>query len=146
MCRSYNVILFFEQSGFAYMLSKDISPMRAILVPLWVLIHLFMIDIANQSLSLDEDKLNKPWRPLPSGRITISTSTSISKAMNLICPLVSWFLGGRELMILSIIFCGLSYSYNHLLLGDHYIWKNILNGFGYAVLEAGATTVLSDFF
>jgi 4-hydroxybenzoate polyprenyltransferase len=124
------------------MVSKDISTPRAILVPIWVLTHLFLIDIDNQSLSVDEDKLNKPWRPLPSGRVTISTAEFLSKALNLICLLVSWLLGGRELMIPSAVFCGLVYLYDHLLLNSHYIWKNIINGFGYAVLETGATTVL----
>jgi 4-hydroxybenzoate polyprenyltransferase len=127
------------------MVSKDISPTRAILVPLWVLIHLFLSDVDNQSLSFDEDLINKPWRPLPSGRLTISTAESLSMAMNLICVLVSWLLGGQELMIPSAVFCGLVYSYNHLLLNSHYIWKNIMNGFGYVVLETGATSVLSDF-
>lgn len=122
-----------------------ISPMRAILVPIWVLIHLFLIDIDNQSLSVEEDKLNKPWRPLPSERITASTAEFISKALNFICLLVSWLIGGPELMILSAMFCGLVYLYDHLLLNSHYVGKNIINGFGYAVLEAGATTALSDF-
>ena len=122
----------------------EISQMRAILVPIWVLTHLFLFDVDNQSLSFEEDKLNKPWRPLPSGRITASTAKFISKALNFICLLVSWLIGGRELMMLSAVFCGLVYSYDHLLLGSHYFWKNIINGFGYAVLETGATTVLSE--
>jgi len=131
-------------SGFAFMVSDhDISPARAILVPIWVLTHLFLIDIDNQSLSFEEDKLNKPWRPLPSERIKASTAKFISKALNLICLLVSWLIGGRELMIISAMFCGLVYSYDHLLLNGHYFWKNIINGFGYAVLEMGATTVLN---
>lgn len=119
---------------------------RSILVPIWVLAHLFLIDIDNQSLSVDEDRLNKPWRPLPSGRVTLYTVEFLSKALNMICLLVSWIIGGRELMIPSVIFCGLVYSYDHLLLNSHYIWKNVINGFGYAVLETGATTVLSDLF
>ncbi|KAF8955192.1 UbiA prenyltransferase family [Flammula alnicola] len=138
--------ILFPVSGFAFMVSKDISTMRAILVPVWVLAHLFLIDVDNQSLSIDEDKLNKPWRPLPSGRVTISTAQFLSKALNCICLLVSWLLGGRELMIPSVVFCGLVYSYDHLRLNSHYIWKNVINGFGYAVLETEATTVLSDSF
>ena len=122
----------------------DTSLTRVILVPIWILTHLFLIDIDNQSLSFEEDQLNKPWRPLPSGRITASTAEFLSKALNLVCLLVSWLIGGRELMIPSAIFCGLVYSYDHLLLNSHYIWKNIINGFGYAVLETGATTVLGD--
>jgi 4-hydroxybenzoate polyprenyltransferase len=122
----------------------EISQMRAILVPIWVLTHLFLFDVDNQSLSFEEDKLNKPWRPLPSGRITTSTAEFISKALNFICLFVSWLIGGRELMMLSAVFCGLVYSYDHLLLNSHYFWKNIINGFGYLVLETGATTVLSE--
>lgn len=123
---------------------ENISPTRALLVSLWVLIHLFLIDVDNQSLSFEEDKLNKPWRPLPSGRLTMSTAQFLSKALNLICLLVSWMIGGRDLMIPSAVFCGLVYSYDHLLLNSHFFWKNITNGFGYAVLEMGATTVLSN--
>ena len=123
----------------------NISLTRAILVPIWVLTHLFLIDVDNQSLSSEEDQLNKPWRPLPSGRITISTAEFLSKALNLVCLLVSWLIGDRELMITSAVFCGLVYSYDHLLLNSHCLWKNIINGFGYVVLEVGATTVLSKF-
>jgi len=130
-------------SGFAFMVSSEnYSPTRAVLVPLWVLTHLFLIDVDNQSLSFEEDKLNKPWRPLPSGRLTMSKAQFLSKALNLICLLVSWIIGGRELMMPSAVFCGLVYSYDHLLLNSHFLWKNITNGFGYAVLEMGATTVL----
>lgn len=128
------------------MVSKEFSTTRALLVPIWVLIHLFLIDIDNQSLSVDEDKLNKPWRPLPAGRITISTAEFLSKALNLVCLLVSWLLGGWELVTPSVVLCGLVYSYNHLHLNSGYIWKNIMNGFGYAALETGATTVLGDSF
>lgn len=134
--------ILFPVSGFAFMASKDIWTTRSILVLVWVLTHLFLIDIDNQSLSVDEDKLNKPWRPLPSGRVTISTAKFLSKTLNAICLLVSCLLGGRELMIPTVVFCGLVYSYDHLLLNSHYIWKNIINGLGYAVLETGATTVL----
>ncbi|KAF8232802.1 hypothetical protein L208DRAFT_1396675 [Tricholoma matsutake] len=134
--------ILFPVSGFAFMVSKDIWTTRSILVPVWVLTHLFLIDIDNQSLSIDEDKLNKPWRPLPSGRLTISAAKFLSKALNVICLLVSCLLGGRELMIPTVVFCGLVYLYDHLLLNSHYIWKNIINGLGYAVLETGATTVL----
>ena len=127
------------------MVSKcDTLLTRVILVPIWVLTHLFLIDVDNQSLSFEEDQLNKPWRPLPSGRITASTAKFLAKALNLVCLLVSWLIGGRELMMLSAISCGLLYSYNHLLLNSHYVWRNIINGFGYTILEAGATTVLSD--
>ncbi|KAF8223606.1 hypothetical protein L208DRAFT_1411645 [Tricholoma matsutake] len=131
--------ILFPVSGFAFMVSKGIWTTRLILVPVWVLTHLFLIDIDNQSLSVDEDKLNKPWRPLPSGHLTISAAKFLSKALNVICLLVSCLLGGRELMIPTVVFCSLVYLYDHLLLNSHYIWKNIINGLGY---EMGATMVL----
>jgi 4-hydroxybenzoate polyprenyltransferase len=127
------------------MVSRDFSLSRAILVPLWVFTHLLLINVDSQSLSLDEDKFNKPWRPIPSSRVTIPTAKFLSKALALICLLQSWLMGGRDLTITTVIYCGLVYSYDHLLLSGHYIWKNIINGFGYAVLETGATTVLSNF-
>jgi 4-hydroxybenzoate polyprenyltransferase len=49
--------------------------------------NLLVFDLANQRLweSVEEDKLNKPWRPIPCGNMTRS---EVRQAMQLIIPLV----------------------------------------------------------
>ena len=44
-------------------------------------------------------------------------------------------------MIPSIIFCGLVYSHDHLLLNGDRIWKNIVNGFVYMTYYDGSLTL-----
>jgi hypothetical protein len=52
--------------------------------------NLFIFDLANQRLweSVQEDKFNKPWRPIPSGRMTRS---EVTKAMQIAIPSVLAF-------------------------------------------------------
>jgi hypothetical protein len=38
----------------------------------WLWTHVLQTGVSNQSLSADEDIINKPWRPLPSKRVTPS--------------------------------------------------------------------------
>jgi hypothetical protein len=62
-------------------------------IPLIILFNLsntLIFDLANQRLweSVQEDKLNKPWRPIPSGRMTRS---EVRKAMQIAIPAVLAF-------------------------------------------------------
>ncbi|KAH7014404.1 UbiA prenyltransferase family-domain-containing protein, partial [Microdochium trichocladiopsis] len=54
----------------------SITPTRTLLMLAWLYLHVLLESIANQRLpsSILEDSLNKPWRPLPAGRITPSQS------------------------------------------------------------------------
>ncbi|KAI5923155.1 UbiA prenyltransferase family-domain-containing protein [Camillea tinctor] len=49
----------------------------------WIWVHLLVQNIANQRLgpSVIEDRNNKPWRPMPAGRITQNEAESILRAL-----------------------------------------------------------------
>nr|WBQ21653.1 hypothetical protein [Stachybotrys sp.] len=68
----------------------------------WIWVHLAVEDLANQRLpaAIVEDHVNKPWRPLPSGRITqeearvwllagICTALGLSAMMGALLPSLS---------------------------------------------------------
>ncbi|PVH96634.1 hypothetical protein DM02DRAFT_534857 [Periconia macrospinosa] len=50
--------------------------------------NLFIFDLANQREAVEEDRLNKPWRPIPSGRMT---RAEVRKAMQIAIPAVLAF-------------------------------------------------------
>lgn len=122
------------------------SPSRYILTPIWVLLHLLLIDIDNQSISIDEDKFNKPWRPLPSGRVTQISAINIARALYPTCIILSLLIGGHQLVLSSICFAILVFIYNHLRLNGHWFWKNAINTCGYLALECGASLILGENF
>lgn len=72
----------------------DISPLAIILrfplVFLFNFLNNLVFDLANQTapMAVDEDKVNKPWRPIPSGRVTREQTR---RAMLLVIPLVMTF-------------------------------------------------------
>ncbi|PHH77530.1 hypothetical protein CDD80_507 [Ophiocordyceps camponoti-rufipedis] len=53
------------------------------LVLIWIWIHLISFNVNNQRSpeSVREDALNKPWRPLPSGRVSLPTAYLLSIVM-----------------------------------------------------------------
>ena len=109
---------------------------------LWIWSNLWIFNLANQRLpnSVIEDSINKPWRALPSGRLTPNAARYI-----LICsiPLVyilTLFLGGREE---SIILMVLTWIYNDLGAADeNFFVRHVNNALGFVTFAAGGTRVM----
>lgn len=108
----------------------------------WDWTQLLVLDVANQRRpeSIAEDKLNKPWRPIPSGRIEANTARQL-----LLCSIpVSYILstkvlgGEYEAATLYI----LNWIYNELGAESHWFLRNVLNAAGLTYLAAGPTAVL----
>ncbi|RAK94839.1 UbiA family prenyltransferase, partial [Aspergillus ibericus CBS 121593] len=92
---------------------------RLPLILLWNWLNLLIFDLANQRhpTSLLEDTINKPWRPLPSGLITIpQTRRLLLLALPLILLLNFTLLGPWQETCLLYI---LTWIYNDLGAGDH---------------------------
>lgn len=117
----------------------------------WVVLfnwsNLLIFDLANQRLpsSTHEDALNKPWRPVPSGRMT---SDQVRQAMLVAIPVVFAFNHfalhvGTECAFLLI----LTWLYNDLGGGDeHWILRNIIIAIAYSQYNVGSVKVAaSDF-
>ena len=107
----------------------------------WTWLNTLLFTLANQRLpaSIVEDKLNKPSRPLPAGRIT---STQTRRLLMVSIPavvLVTIFLGGQEE---TLILIALTWIYNDLGGADeNYLVRNLINGFAHPAYSAGATKV-----
>jgi 4-hydroxybenzoate polyprenyltransferase len=60
---------------------------------LWLLILQFCLQNQCNEASLEEDAINKPWRPLPSHRITLADAKWLLMTAHLTAGVVSWYLG-----------------------------------------------------
>ena len=51
----------------------------------WVWLHLLSCNLANEIQAIEEDKINKPSRPIPSCLITVHSATIVRLALVPIC-------------------------------------------------------------
>ena len=110
-------------------------------VMLWVWINVLIFDLANQRLphSIIEDSVNKPWRPIPSGRMTACQARRLLLAIIPIAILITFYIGGIEE---TIVMNTLVYMYNDLGGADeNFVVRNIINAAGFICYSAGATRV-----
>ncbi|KAL7812637.1 UbiA prenyltransferase family domain-containing protein [Trichoderma aethiopicum] len=109
----------------------------------WIWLNLLVEDIANQRLegAIVEDAVNKPWRPLPSRRLTPERARdwliiSIIAAVGL-----SALFGGYSASITLMVFI---WMYNDLEGSSSGIWiRNALNAGGLMCFSWGALATLS---
>ena len=88
---------------------------------------------------LKEDRKNKPWRPIPVGRLTIDETKHLMMASYVAAILASTFLGGLS-ECLAIIVQGS--IYNELGAAGHScLARNVLNATGYMTFAAPAAKV-----
>lgn len=109
-------------------------------VCLWVWINLLLFTVLNQSQAgaIKEDSKNKPWRPIPAGRLTLSHAQRLIKVLFPMTVGVSLMLGGLY-PCLGIHM--LSYWYNIRGGGDTWVFRNFINAGGYLSFIAGAIQV-----
>lgn len=119
--------------------------MRLPLVILWTWLNVLIFDLANQRLtsSVLEDSINKPWRPLPSGRMTVSQARRFLLAILPVIFGVTLYLGAMEE---TVAMMALTWMYNDLGGADEsYIVRNFINAFGFMCYSSGATLVACGF-
>lgn len=102
--------------------------------------NLFIFDLANQSLpeAVIEDSCNKPWRPLPSGRMTIPQTRRLLLASLPIVLAINWSLGAWEETALLFT---LNWMYNDLNGGEDFIVRNLILGIGFGLYNGGALKI-----
>ncbi|KAI2465466.1 hypothetical protein F4781DRAFT_424797 [Annulohypoxylon bovei var. microspora] len=110
---------------------------------LWSWSNLFLFNLHNQrhSKSIAEDSLNKPWRPLPTGRLTPKQATWVMYCMYPIVMAASLTTGGLVPCLLEAVSC---LWYNELGGSSHPFLKNLLNGLGFACFFAGPFEVATE--
>jgi len=100
---------------------------------------MFLIKLANPR----EDYLNKPWRPIPSGLITVQNATRLRWILLFACFFHSTFY--NPIVMLACL--GIEFlTWWHHELGanrSHWLLRNAINGFGLGFFELGAVAVAS---
>ena len=106
---------------------------------------MLIFDVANQRLpkSILEDSVNKPWRALPSYRITPSSARRLLLFLIPVVFCITLYLGGVEETVLMMV---LTWMYNDLEGADeNYIVRNLINCAGFMCYSSGATIVAAGY-
>jgi 4-hydroxybenzoate polyprenyltransferase len=117
---------------------------RTIFAMLWIWLVMLQFTLHNQRRpeSIIEDSINKPWRPLPSGRISVKGVNCLLFVTYLATSVLSFQIG-----VIShfIVFTGLVYWYNDLGGSDRSgLFRNFLNASGYACLFSAPLRISLD--
>ncbi|KAH8800591.1 UbiA prenyltransferase family [Flagelloscypha sp. PMI_526] len=133
--------IFFPVSLFA-LANAPLSDFRnALPTFFWIWLHQLHINVSNQYRSLDEDKVNKPWRPLPAGLISSRNAIILRFALVPACLLYSMF--SSQCTVLPSLAMALEFiAYDDAKLSRHWLSKNIMNAIGYVSFEYGATSAM----
>ena len=109
----------------------------------WTWLHLLQFCVSNQSMDPEEDALNKPWRPIPSGLISVVGAHRLRWILLPSCFSLSAYL---EVHWQGIVLTSAFLAYNELHLHSYLIMCNVLNAFGYAYFNAGAFAIAANMF
>jgi 4-hydroxybenzoate polyprenyltransferase len=123
---------------FALSAAPKYNPAHAWHAPLWIWFHLLQFNIANQIQDPEEDRKNKPSRPIPAGRISVDSAADIRWVTVPVCLMLSlWY--GTQALLASTVFAVFTIWYNELH-GDRMgLSKNVLTAILGGCLEVGAT-------
>ncbi|KAI4594759.1 hypothetical protein KJ359_007562 [Pestalotiopsis sp. 9143b] len=111
-------------------------------VVLWTWINLLAFTVNNQRSpsAVTEDRLNKPWRPIPSGRLSTDQARTVGTFAHLLAQASSLLIGGGLIQSVFLSFFG--YIYNDLGGGDRgFVIRNALNAIGFTSFASGALEV-----
>ena len=114
---------------------------RLPLVLLYVWMNLLPFNINNQKSpnAIKEDEINKPWRTLPSGRMTPKQAEALMLILYLLALGIGFVTGGLKQSI-ALVFLGT--WYNDFAGGDSsFLVRNLINALGYICFLSGAMEV-----
>ncbi|XXG99321.1 hypothetical protein Hte_005658 [Hypoxylon texense] len=108
----------------------------------WVWLNVFLFSISNQRSkeSILEDSINKPWRPLPAGKLDMGQARQLLLVgISLVFAVCSFCLGAAQETAFCLV---LTWMYNDLGGADeHFALRNLINGAAYFVYGSGALKV-----
>ncbi|KAF9556098.1 hypothetical protein CPC08DRAFT_670284, partial [Agrocybe pediades] len=136
--RSDYKTIFFPVIIFAVAVSSAFEGHALIRTAIWTWLHLLQANVSNQTFSAQEDRINKPWRPLPSGRVTVQQARAFRFSLTVLCLFFSYILG-PGIAAASLCLTVVEILHDDFLLSVRPIWKNICNVGGYLSFEIGAT-------
>jgi 4-hydroxybenzoate polyprenyltransferase len=109
----------------------------------WLWLTTLVQDVANQRLlgSIQEDRINKPWRPLPAGRISAGTASNLLFYAIISALGFSTYLGATVLEACALLIC-VVWLYNDLDGSNSSpFMRNALIACGHVAFGIGATAV-----
>jgi len=107
----------------------------------WVWFHQLLCNVSNQARSRDEDKVNHPWRPLPSERISESQAVTLRWATVIFCIFLS-SIYDQDLVLTTLGLVATTFTYDELGASGTVVGKALCTAAGYASFEVGATTII----
>ena len=134
--------------SYAHFTQDPIGPgqsalLRMPLVFIWTWLNLLPFNISNQRqpTAIEEDRANKPWRPLPSGRLTPGQATLLMQTFYPVALAVSLYIHGVR-SCLALMALGRWYNdYNG---AENCGTRNFINAAGYLCFIYGAIEVALD--
>ncbi|KAL1680210.1 UbiA prenyltransferase family [Schizophyllum commune] len=118
------------------------SAMSVVRATIWVDLHLLSFEIMNQITGIDEDMRMKPYRPIPSGRISIRTARLLYAGLVAAALFASARMG---ILWLSVGYVAMITAYNELGWARNWVYKASGNAYAYACYSYGAIVCLSKF-
>ncbi|KAH7097285.1 UbiA prenyltransferase family-domain-containing protein [Auriculariales sp. MPI-PUGE-AT-0066] len=113
---------------------------------IWSWLNILVLTVSNQSLpsSIIEDQLNRPWRPIPAGRISPQEARYLLIAAVLATLFISHLLG-LGIVAISVALFFLSWAYNETYFGNESILgRSFLTATGAMCYNWGAVVILAD--
>lgn len=129
------------QTFLSYFAAPHTSPNYFALSVAWAFLQLLYFCIANQVFAPEEDALNKPWRPIPAGRISIRAANILRAVVLPICIALSWNWG---VLPQCIVLVALGSIYNDFNFGAHWAPRQASIAVMYGTLNSGAARVACD--
>jgi len=116
------------------------SSIQILPTTLWIFLHLLQFNLANQIKAPEEDRLNKPSRPLPAGRIFVRDATILRWLVAALC------LAHSSLYSIQLVFSSLemqlfTFWYNELDGDKNWLSKNAVLAIMYGCSELGGTLI-----
>ncbi|KAJ3781209.1 UbiA prenyltransferase family-domain-containing protein [Lentinula aff. detonsa] len=108
---------------------------------LWIWLHLLLCNVSNQARSGAEDAINRPWRPLPSGRLTVTQAIGLRWSMVCLCMLWSTAYGTEALFATTTLITT-TILYDEVGMSKTPFGKNLCNIGGYTSFEFGAVKIM----
>ncbi|KAI9216605.1 UbiA prenyltransferase family-domain-containing protein [Blastocladiella britannica] len=109
---------------------------------LWGYLGLLVIDVTNQLMGQAEDRLNKPFRPLVSGQITVPGAMRLAVVSTGAFVVTANALG---VLWTALSFVGATATYNFTGADRSWVGKNLSNAWGYGCFfAAGAWIAVGD--
>jgi 4-hydroxybenzoate polyprenyltransferase len=113
---------------------------RSPLVLVWAWTNLLLLCLNNQIApeSIEEDRLNKAWRPLPSTRITIREAKQLMLGVIPLIIVLSASIGG---VVQSLTLMVLNVWYNDWGGAENPVFRNLINAIGFICYASAALDI-----